>query len=250
MGIEIVTEPPRSAMVVTPHPDDAEGGCGATLAKWVAEAGTEVVVVMCTNGDKGTGDREMSPERLAKIREQEQRDASAYLGVKDVVFLAHPDGTLNDDKQFRGEVVREIRRYKPELVFAIDPFRVASHTHRDHRMSGQVALDAAYTYAWSHLYFPEHMTEEGLEPHWVKEAFLWGTEAADVFVDVTGYLEMKAASLGRHASQMRTRTQADRLERIERGCAKQGEAAGLAYAEGFRRVRFDLGTLDWKFLYS
>ena len=250
MEIELINDPPRSAMVVTPHPDDAEGGCGATMAKWIAQAGTEVVVVMCTNGDKGTGDKEMSPERLAKIREKEQRDASAYLGVKDVVFLAHPDGTLNDDLQFRGEVVREIRRFKPELVFCIDPFRVASHTHRDHRMSGQVALDAAYTYAWSPLYFPEHISEEGLEPHQVKEAFLWGTEAADVYVDVEGYLEKKAESLSRHVSQMRQRTPADRLERIEHGCSRQGEAAGIAYAEGFRRVRFDLGTLDWRLLHS
>ena len=236
--------------MVTPHPDDAEGGCGATMAKWIAEAGTEIVVVMCTNGDKGTGDREMSPERLAKIREQEQRNASAYLGVKDVVFLRHPDGTLNDDVQFRSEVVREIRRHKPEVVFCIDPFRLASHTHRDHRMSGQVALDAAYSYAWSHLYFPEQLAEEDLEPHQVKEALLWGTEAADVYIDVEGYLEAKATSLSLHVSQMRQRTPADRMERIERGSARQGEAAGVAYAEGFRRVRFDLGTLDWRLLNS
>ncbi len=250
MGIEIITEPPRRAMVVTPHPDDAEGGCGATMAKWIQEAGTEVVVVMCTNGDKGTGDREMSPTRLAEIREVEQRDASAYLGVKDVVFLAHPDGALEDSMKFRGEVVRQIRRYRPEIIFCIDPFRVASHTHRDHRMSGQVALDAAYTYAWSYLHFPEQITEEGLKPHLVQEAFLWGTEAADVYIDVQGYLEMKAESLSRHASQMRQRSPADRLERIQRGCARQGEAAGLDYAEGFRRVKFDLGSLDWKLLNS
>ena len=250
MGIEIISEPPRRAMVVTPHPDDAEGGCGATMAKWIQEAGTEIVVVMCTNGDKGTGDREMEPARLAKIREGEQRDASAYLGVKDVVFLRHPDGTLEDTMQFRGEVVREIRRHRPEVVFCIDPFRVASHTHRDHRMSGQVALDASFTYAWSYLYFPEQITNEGLKPHRVKEAFMWGTEAADVYIDVEGYLEAKATSLSLHASQMRQRTPADRLERIQRGCARQGEEAGLIYAEGFRRVKFDIGSLDWKLLTS
>ena len=246
MPMEIITEPPRSAMVVTPHPDDAEGGCGATMAKWIKEAGTEVVVVMCTNGDKGTADREMAPGELAEIREREQRDASAYLGVKEVVFLRHPDGTLDDTMQFRGEVVREIRRHRPELIFCIDPYRVRSLTHRDHRMSGQVALDAAYTYAWSYQQFPEQITREGLKPHMVQEALLWGTEAADVFIDVTGYQEMKAESLSRHVSQMRRRTPADRTERIERGLARQGEKAGLPYAEGFRRVRFDLGSLDWR----
>ena len=167
--MEIIIDPPRSSLVVTPHPDDAEGGCGATMAKWIKEAGTEVVVLMCTNGDKGTSDREMSPSVLAEIREQEQRNASASLGVKDVVFLAHPDGTLEDNGRFRSEVVREIRRHRPELIFCIDPYRVASHTHRDHRMSGQVALDAAFTYAWSYQQFPEHITVEGLQPTALKK---------------------------------------------------------------------------------
>ena len=153
----------------------------------------------------------------------------------------------------RNSAVRWCGRFaghKPEIVFAIDPFRVASHTHRDHRMSGQVALDAAYTYAWSHLHFPEQITREGLKPHRVREAYLWGTEAADVYVDVEGYIEAKAVALSLHASQMRTRTPADRMERIASGSARQGEAVGLAYAEGFRRIRFDLGTMDWKFLHS
>ena len=78
---------------------------------------------------------------------------------------------------------------------------------------------------------------KGLKPHRVKEAFMWGTEAADVYIDVEGYLEAKATSLSLHASQMRQRTPADRLERIQRGCARQGEEAGLIYAEGFRRVK-------------
>ena len=71
--MEIITQPPSRALVVTPHPDDAEGGCGATMAKWIKESGTEIVVVMCTNGDKGTSDREMAPEQLAATRQQEQR---------------------------------------------------------------------------------------------------------------------------------------------------------------------------------
>ena len=78
--MEVITEPPQRILIVTPHPDDAEGGCGATMGKWIKEAGTEVVVLMCTNGDKGTGDREMSPAKLAVIREREQRDASNVLG--------------------------------------------------------------------------------------------------------------------------------------------------------------------------
>ena len=150
----VMEQAPRCALVVTPHPDDAEGGCGATMAKWIAESGTKVVILMCTNGNKGTGDRSFTPESLAATREIEQQNAANVLGVAEVVFLRYGDGELEDTHEYRGQVVREIRKHKPEVVFGIDPYRVTSHTHRDHRHSGQAALDAAFTYAWSWLDFP------------------------------------------------------------------------------------------------
>ena len=119
--MEIITNPPRRVLAVTPHPDDCEGGCGGTLGKWIHESGTEAVIVLCTNGDKGTSDRKMSPARLATIREQEQQDAADLLGAKEVVFLSHPDGELEDTMLFRGQLVREIRRHKPDAVLCIDP---------------------------------------------------------------------------------------------------------------------------------
>ena len=151
---EIVTTAPKVAMAVTPHPDDCEGGCGGALSKWVRELGTEAVVVMCTNGNKGSSERDMTPEKLAATREAEQRAASNIVGAKDVVFLRYPDGGLEDTMLFRSQVVRAIRQYKPDLIMCIDPYRSTSHTHRDHRMSGRVALDAAFTYAWSYQHFP------------------------------------------------------------------------------------------------
>ena len=233
-------------MAVTPHPDDCEGGCGGALAKWVKEAGTEVVVVMCTNGNKGTSEREMNPETLASVRKLEQRNASDLIGAKEVVFLAHPDGELEDSELFRSQVVREIRRHRPDLILCIDPYRSKSHTHRDHRMSGQVALDAAFTYAWSYLYFPEQITEEGLEPHRVEQAYLWGSEAPDVFVEIGDYLHIKSSSLAAHASQMSAATAAERLERVSRGSTRHQEATGIEYSEAFRRITFDIGSIGWQ----
>ena len=247
--MEIITQAPARAMAITPHPDDCEGGCGGTLAKWVKESGTEVCVVMCTNGDKGTSDRKLSSAKLAAIREVEQRNASAVLGVKDVVFLAHPDGGLEDTPLFRSQLVREMRRFKPDLILCIDPYRIISHTHRDHRKSGQAAIDAAFSYAWSHLHFPEQITDEGLEPHRVSEAYLWGTEDADVFIDVGDYMQAKSDSLTAHASQMSSRS-GDRFGWIRQSCARQGEAVGLAYAEGFRRIQFKLESLASQFMQS
>ena len=242
--MEIINEAPKRMMVVTPHPDDAEGGCGATMAKWVKESDTEVVVVLCTNGDKGTGDRNISSSELASIREVEQQSASDLLGVKHVVFLAHPDGGLENDRLFCGELVREIRKHRPEVIFCIDPYRSTTHTHRDHRMSGQTAIDASCTYAWSYLQFPEQIDGEGLLPHKVSQAFLWGSEYPDVFVDVEGYLENKADSLSAHVSQMTNNTHEERLERIRARTAVQGELVGLSNAEVFRRIEFNLDSMD------
>ncbi len=69
-------------------------------------------------------------------------------------------------------------------------------------------------------------------------------------MDIEAYLELKAESLSKHLSQMRSRTPAERLERIQRGAATHGEAVGLSYAEGFRRIHFDLGSMAWLYLQS
>ena len=228
-------ETPGRVLLVTPHPDDAEGGCGGTVARWIGE-GAEVAYILCTNGDKGTGDLEMPPERLAAIREVEQAEAARVLGVKEVVFLRYPDGGLEDTRQFRGQVVEEIRRFRPDVVMCIDPARRVSHTHRDHRVSGQVTVDAVCTYAWRRLYFPEHITEGGLQPHVVGDIYLWGSEEPDTFVEIGDTLEQKMSTLLKHASQI---TDPERArEWIPNHAKTMGERAGLSYAEGFRVIHF------------
>ena len=249
-AFEILATAPRIALAVTPHPDDCEGGCGGALAKWVKEFGTEAVVVMCTNGNKGTSERDLTPERLAAIREQEQLAASEVIGAKDVVFLRHPDGGLEDTLLFRSQVVRAIRRYRPDVIMCIDPYRSTSHTHRDHRMSGQVALDAAFTYAWSYQHFPEQITEEDLQPHMVEQAYMWGSESPDVFVEIGNYLEAKTQSLEAHASQMSPVAVGERLSRISNNATRHNGLTGVEYTESFRRIRFGLGSIEWQFLYS
>jgi len=232
-----MVETPKKVLLATPHPDDAEGGCGGTVARWIKE-GAEVVYILCTNGDRGSSDLEMSPEKLAAIREREQLEAAQVLGVKDVVFLRHPDGGLEDNRQFRGEVVREIRRHRPDVVMCLDPLRSRGHAHRDHRVSGQVTVDAVCTYAWRRLYFPEHITREGLQPHVVREIYLWGSEEPDTFVDISDSIELKAHTLSKHASQL---SNPERIrERIASGSRHVAEQADLpyTYAEAFRVIRF------------
>src|SRR3989304_2094976 len=101
------------AMIFAPHPDDAEGGVGGTIVRWARED-KGVILVICTNGDKGTNDPKIKPEELAKIREAEQLAAAELLGVREVIFLHHPDQGLEDTPEFRREITRLIRLYRPE----------------------------------------------------------------------------------------------------------------------------------------
>ena len=186
-------------MVVTPHPDDAEFGVAGTVVHWTTE-GKNVVYVVCTNGDKGTDDINMKPEELARIREQEQRAAAKLLGVSEVNFLGYPDQGLEDTHEFRKALVRLIRQYRPEIVATVNPYRKYM-THRDHRITGQVVLDAVFPYSRDHLAYPD-LLEEGLEPHKVREIWLWGPDDANHFSDVTDTFDTKIDALGCHKSQV------------------------------------------------
>jgi LmbE family N-acetylglucosaminyl deacetylase len=199
--LEIVADVPERAMVIFAHPDDAEIGSGAVIAKWIA-AGCEVTYVLCTNGGAGTADRSLTPEQLAAKRADEQRAAAEFMGVKHVVMLGYPDGKLAATDEFLGDVVRAIRTYRPHTVFAHDPYRIKGFQHRDHRAVGLTTTDAVYPYARDHLHFPEHITREGLEPHKVRELWYWGMDEPDTIVDVTGHIDKQIAALVRHESQV------------------------------------------------
>ena len=95
-------------MVVVAHADDAEFGCSGTVAKLCAE-GWEMVYVMCTDGSKGSSDREVTEEELAATRREEQINAGKVLGLKDVVFLDYPDSYLQPTLDLRKDIAREIR---------------------------------------------------------------------------------------------------------------------------------------------
>jgi len=227
-------------MVVTPHPDDAESGAGGTVASWVRQ-GREVVYAVCTNGDKGSSDPDMTSERLVQLREQEQREAAQILGVSDVIFLGYPDGGLEDTPAFRRELVRLIRKHRPDVVMTSDPLR-RYLWHRDHRITGLVTLDASFTYAQYHLFYPE-LAAEGVMPHRVREVYLWGSEEPDTFVDITETFSLKLAALMCHDSQVGQYAELVG-QRMKERASMLGQSQGIPLAEGFRRVNIvysDLG---------
>ncbi|MDJ0624327.1 MAG: PIG-L deacetylase family protein [Desulfocapsaceae bacterium] len=220
-------------MVIVAHPDDAEFGIAGTVAGWIG-AGKSVIYVVCTNGEKGTTDRSLVPEKLAAIRQQEQRNAAAELGVDEVVFLNMPDQQLEDTPQFREEIVRLVRMHRPDTVASSDPYR-RYVWHRDHRIVGQVVLDAAFPYARDHLAYPE-MLSEGYEPHKIKELLFFGAENVNHHVDITQTFPQKLAALQCHESQVKE-FNIDNLESwLKKRCQKMAENSDFELAEAFHRV--------------
>jgi LmbE family N-acetylglucosaminyl deacetylase len=221
------------AMVISPHPDDSEFGAAGTVARWTGE-GRGVVYVVCTNGDKGTNDRGVVPEDLAKIRQKEELDAANVLNVSHVVFLGYPDQGLEDTSEFRKKIVRLIRQYKPEVVVTADPYR-RYIWHRDHRITGQVVLDAVFPCARDHLSYPE-LLEEGLEPHKVKELLFWAAEDINLRTDITGMFDLKMKALRCHKSQVGHWEDQELEERLRKRYRGFAEGEGFELAEAFHRV--------------
>ena len=106
---------PESAMAIYAHPDDIEFSCVGTIARW-AKAGTRICYVLLTSGDVGIADPGMTRQRATEIREAESRQAAEIAGVNEVVFLREPDGMLSPTLELRKKLVREIRRFRPEVI--------------------------------------------------------------------------------------------------------------------------------------
>ena len=195
---------PKVALAIAAHPDDADFGCAGTAHLW-GQQGWEFYYLVCTDGSKGTDDPSLSADRLVPMRQREQRAAAEALGVKDVFFLeGYVDGELTYSRELLGDVVRVIRRLKPYAVFTHDPTQIIIQNsfinHADHRTAGLIAIDAVYPTARDRWNFPEHL-EEGLEPHKVKEIFIWGFDQQNFVVDITDVVETKIQALLRHTSQ-------------------------------------------------
>jgi LmbE family N-acetylglucosaminyl deacetylase len=227
---------PRRVLVVMAHPDDAEFTAAGTVAWW-AQAGAECVYVLCTDGNKGSDDPAMTPQRLAPIRRAEQRAAIAHLGARDVWFLGFEDGVLEPTLALRRAITRAICEWQPDTVICPDPtmrwFGSEYINHPDHRAAGEAALAAVFPSARNRLIFPE-LFADGLEPHAVSAIYLSATEQPDTWVDITSTMDRKLAALAEHRSQFS-------IELVEpfvrRWGEEHGQVVGVRYAEAFKVLR-------------
>ena len=221
------------ALVVTAHPDDSEFGAGGTVAKLVKD-GCEVTYVIVTNGNKGSSDRSMTPERLAAIRADEQRNAARTLGVARVEFLGYPDCEVEDTREVRRDVAREIRKWRPDLLICQNPNRTYNlgASHRDHRTVGGVALDCVYPLARDHMAFPELMPE--FEPHKVRQVYVMQWHNPHLVMDISDVIDLKLRALACHASQFGDFSKVE--ARVRERSAELGKPKGYAYAEAFDHI--------------
>ena len=227
-------EPYRRGMVVVAHADDAEYGCSGTVAKWCRE-GMEVVYVLCTDGSKGSSDPEMTPQLLAQIRRQEQIEAGKVLGLKEVVFLDYEDSMLQPTLELRRDIVRQIRRHKPDILICSSPIRTLDGTgylgHPDHMAAGEATLSAVFPAARDRMTFPE-LLKEGLEPHKVREVLMIMWKEADKWIDVSDTIEISIEALKKHVSQVGHRD--DSFDWMRERRREAGEHHGMKYAETFK----------------
>lgn len=228
--------PPERAMVIAAHPDDIEFVVAGSLAKWV-QAGTRVRYVLATSGDAGSHEPGMSRQALARIREAEQRAAAQVVGVDEVVFLGYPDCEVEPTLALRRDLVREIRRFKPDTIVCFDPTRLFVDggyiNHPDHRAVAQAAVDAVAPTASMPLAF-EDLREQGLEPHRVKELLVASNSESNVWIDISETIELKIEALRQHASQFTDGW--DPGEMLRDWAVQSGEKAGVPYAEAYRRI--------------
>lgn len=233
-GVALLEEVPSVALAVYAHPDDGDVSSGGTLARW-ADAGCEVHLLVCAAGDKGSRDPSSDPAALARLRRGETETAATVLGLRSVHHLGRLDGELENDLATREAIVSVIRSVRPEAIVCPDPLAVFFgehyYNHRDHRVVGFAALDAAAPAAGSPLYFPGTGAA-----HVVTVAYLSGSLEPNVYVDVGATIERKAEAVLCHRSQLGEA--AEPFRAVLRARAEEaGRVAGVPFAEAFRRIR-------------
>ncbi len=232
-------QPVKRVMAIFAHPDDPEFFCGSTLARW-ADEGAHITFVLATSGDKGSSDPAMTHQRLIEIREEEERNAAAVLGVKEVIFLRYPDGELQPNLELRRDVTRLIRMKQPDVVVTNDPtvfwWGTTGINHPDHRAIGTAVMDAVYPTARDRLNFIELERDEGLDIHKVYQLYLSGTASPTTKVDVTSYVETKIKALHEHKSQISDMEAM--TERMRANLDPEAPIDAPRYTEQFRVITF------------
>lgn len=218
------------------HPDDVELGCGATLAKEIS-TGKKIGIVDLTRGELGT-------RGSAEIRDKEAAKAAEILGVSVRENLRFKDGFFVNDEKHQLEIIKMIRKYKPEIVIcnAIDD------RHIDHGKGSKLVSDACFL---SGLRRIETSFDEKVQTEWrpklVYHYIQWKNIEPDFVVDVSGFMQKKIDAVMAYSSQFYDPNSKEPVspiatknftESIEYRAKDLGRLVFVDYAEGFTVERF------------
>lgn len=221
------------ALAVVAHPDDMEYGAAAAVARWTAQ-GRWVGYVLVTEGEAGIST--MAPGEVAPIRRDEQVASCSVVGVTDVEFLGHPDGTVVEGLELRADITATIRRHRPDIVLSINPHESwggPSWNHADHRAVGRALLDAVRD-AGNPWVFPDR----GEAWDGVRFAAFNASPQPTHHVDVTDTFDAGVRSLQCHATYLRhlEGDMADPSSFLRSGAEEAGRRAGVALATTFEVI--------------
>jgi LmbE family N-acetylglucosaminyl deacetylase len=221
-----MSEEQLRVLVIAAHPDDADISGGGTIARWARE-GPQIHYALCTSGNRGSSDPEMTPERLGEIREAEQRAAAEILGIAGLTFLRHEDCELEETLAFRRDLSGLIQALRPDVLMTHDPW-ARYRIHPDHRAVGFTALAAIVTAG-------NQMLREGPPPHTVGQVYLFQTDNADFWVDITDTFELKLQAIREHRSQTAHSGEA-MMKRLREWADTAGNEVGVPLAKGFKAI--------------
>lgn len=220
------------------HPDDVELGCGGTVAKEVS-LGRSVGIIDLTRGELGT-------RGTADIRDQEAAASSAILGVAIRENLRMRDGFFQNDEAHQLEIVKRIRKYKPDVVLcnAIDD------RHIDHGKGSKLVSDACFLAGLRRIEtIHEGVVQEAWRPKVVYHYIQWKNIHPDFVVDISDFIQKKTDAILAYSSQFYDPNSNEPetpiatknfLESLHYRAQDLGRLTGVDYAEGFTVERYPM----------
>ncbi len=225
-------------LVFGAHPDDAELGAGATIAKEVSK-GKKVGIVDLTRGELGT-------RGSAEIRDREATKAAQILGVSVRENMEFADGFFVNDKEHQLELIKIIRKYRPEIVLcnAIDD------RHIDHGRGSKLVSDACFLSGLIKIDTKmdgDDVWQDAWRPKIVYHYIQWKSLEPDFVVDVSGFMDKKTDAIMAYSSQFYD-PKSDEPETpissknftdsVEYRARDLGRIIGVEHAEGFTVERY------------
>ncbi|MBO6531632.1 MAG: bacillithiol biosynthesis deacetylase BshB1 [Muricauda sp.] len=225
-------------LVFGAHPDDAELGAGATIAKEVSK-GKRVGIVDLTRGELGT-------RGSAEIRDQEAAKAAEILGVAVRENMEFADGFFVNDKEHQLELIKIIRKYRPDIVIC----NAVEDRHIDHAKGSKLVSDSCFLSGLRKIDTKmdgDDQWQDAWRPKMVYHFIQWKNLEPDFVVDVTGFIDKKTEAIMAYASQFYDPNSKEPetpissknfTDSVNYRARDLGRMIGVEYAEGFTVERF------------